>query len=194
MRKIEPSPTKRTLTPETIEEISVFSPEETLKLVQELQVHQLELETQNKELRVAQVNLQKAWEKYVDLYNFAPVGYFTLNKKGVVKEANLTGVSMLGLERAYVIEKPFSTFVPRDDSIILEHYLQNLLEKNQEQSLELQMVKNENSLFDAHFAAVSYTDIEANETRIRIIMGDVTVERLTDKKKSKSKNVIGTDV
>jgi len=69
-------------------------------LVHELQVHQVELEMQNEELRKAQVEIEESRKKYVELYEFAPVGYFTLNNMGVIVEANLRGASLLGVEGA----------------------------------------------------------------------------------------------
>jgi PAS domain-containing protein len=80
------------------------------KLIHELQVHQVELEMQNDELRKAQEEIERSRSKYVDLYDFAPVGYFTPDKKGVIIEANLTGASLLEVEGASLLRTPFSYF------------------------------------------------------------------------------------
>ena len=69
------------------------------ELFHELQVHQVELEMQNEELRQAQIKLEDSQRKYFDLYNFAPDGYFTLDKDGIILEVNLKGASLLGVER-----------------------------------------------------------------------------------------------
>ena len=63
-------------------------------LVHELQVHQIELEMQNEELRRTQSELEESRNKYSNLYDFAPVGYFTFDKNGLVMEVNLTGANM----------------------------------------------------------------------------------------------------
>ena len=65
----------------------------------ELRVHQIELEMQNDELMKAQLNLEESRVKYFNLYNFAPVGYFTLNKEGIILEVNLAGSELLNVER-----------------------------------------------------------------------------------------------
>ena len=68
-------------------------------ILHELQVHQIELEMQNEQLRASQQELEQARERYVDFYDFAPVGYLTLNDRGMISEINLTGAAMIGVER-----------------------------------------------------------------------------------------------
>lgn len=74
------------------------SEESTQRLVHELQVHQIELEMQNDELRQTRDELDTALEKCTELYDFAPVGYVTLDRGGVIIATNLTGASLLGIE------------------------------------------------------------------------------------------------
>jgi PAS domain S-box-containing protein len=75
-------------------------------LLHELQVHQIELEMQNCQLREAQQELEVTRDRYADLYDFAPVGYLTLDESGIVLEINLTGAGMLGRERLNIVGKP----------------------------------------------------------------------------------------
>src|SRR5262245_47815483 len=72
-------------------------------LVHDLRVHQIELELQNEELRRAQVELAEARDRYSDLYEFAPIGYVTLDKKGSIVDSNLAASTMLGVEREYLV-------------------------------------------------------------------------------------------
>ena len=81
------------------------------RLVQELQVHQIELELQNQELREAQLHLAESRDRYSDLYEFAPVGYLSLGGDGVIREANLTAAGLLARERPLLIGQKLSTFV-----------------------------------------------------------------------------------
>jgi hypothetical protein len=73
---------------------------ETQRLVHELQVHQIELEMQNEELRESRAEVEAGLERCTELYDFAPVGYLTLGRDGAIRQVNLTGARMLGVERA----------------------------------------------------------------------------------------------
>ena len=81
------------------------------KLVQELGTHQIEIEMQNEELRRAQAELEFSRAGYADLYDFAPVGYFTFDRRGLIKEVNLAGAVMLGRERRFLLSKPVAAFI-----------------------------------------------------------------------------------
>ena len=90
-------------------------------LLHELQVHQVELELQNEELRRAQVELEAAHARYVELYDSAPVGYFTVDSDGCFTSANLTCATMLGCDRASLLSRPFARFVATRDLERWEH-------------------------------------------------------------------------
>jgi PAS domain S-box-containing protein len=87
---------------------------EDLRLRHELQVHQIELEMQNEELRQARDEAETTLERYTDLYDFAPVGYFTLNREGIIHGVNLTGASLLGVERSLLLGRRFGLFVANE--------------------------------------------------------------------------------
>jgi PAS domain S-box-containing protein len=93
-------------------------------LLHELQVHQIELEMQNETLRKAQSALVESHDRYVDLYDFAPVGYLTLDANGMIKEANLTCAALLGEYRKSLLNRRFASFVaPEDDDLWHRHFI-----------------------------------------------------------------------
>ena len=84
------------------------------KLLHELQVHQIELEMQNEELRLANETAETALKKYTILYDFAPMGYFTLESDGSICDLNFTGAEMLGDKRFSLVNSNFKLFISKD--------------------------------------------------------------------------------
>src|SRR5262245_62551492 len=93
--------------------LEAISPDDFTRLVHELEVHQIELELQNEELRRAQVELEESRQQFSDLYDFAPVGYLTVDQNTVVVQANLTAVTMLGVERGRLVGQRLTWFLSR---------------------------------------------------------------------------------
>ncbi len=97
----------------------VRSDEDTQRLLHELQVHEIELEMQNEALHEAQARLEVALQRYTELYDFAPVGYFTVQAGGTIREANLTGAKLLRVERGDLLGARLqSFFAPADHPLI----------------------------------------------------------------------------
>ena len=96
------------------------------RLIHELQVHQIELEMQNEELKSARVELEEALRRYSDLYDFAPVGYLSLDAGGTIRNANLTAARLLVIDRAQLIGKPFGRFVSDSDRPLILGLLRTL--------------------------------------------------------------------
>lgn len=96
------------------------------RLFHELQVHQIELKLQNEELKQARDEMEAGLEKYSSLYDFAPVGYLTLSRQGVIDEANLAGASLLGVNRAALVRQPFRSFVLPADRPLFDHFLRHV--------------------------------------------------------------------
>ena len=91
------------------------------RLLHELEVHQIELELQNAELQRARDELDATLENYTDLYDFAPVGYFSIDESGTILEANLTGATLLGVERSRLTQRRLPLFVaPASQPALLE--------------------------------------------------------------------------
>ena len=97
-------------------------------LIHELEVHQIELEMQNEELRQTQLDLEAARDKYSNLYNFAPVGYFSINDKGLILGANFVCARLLGTERGRLTGQRFTNFIAKDDQDVFYLHRKKLLE------------------------------------------------------------------
>lgn len=106
----------------TQRDVAAMPVKDVQKLVQDLQVHQVELEIQNDELRRTQVELEVARDRYAALYDGAPIGYLTLDLKGVVLLANLPACTLLGINRKYLLGQPVMRYVAANDrSTFLDH-------------------------------------------------------------------------
>ena len=91
------------------------SPQEMQLALHELQVYQTELLIQNEHLRQTQIALEASWAHYADFYDMAPVGYLTLNEKGLIQSANLTAAGLLGVTRSNLLKQAISRFIfPQD--------------------------------------------------------------------------------
>lgn len=110
---------------------------ENSKLYHELQVHRFELEIQNEELRAAKEEIAAGFERYVDLYDFAPVGYFTFGGSGLIREVNLTGARMLGTERSRLVNKRFESFIAEEDRQVFSSFLKKTFEGKGKESCEV---------------------------------------------------------
>jgi PAS domain S-box-containing protein len=113
---------------------------------------------QNEELRQAQLDLEAARDKYSDLYDFAPVGYFSISDKGLILDANLMGTTMLGIEREKLTGRHFSQFIAKDDQDIFYLYRQKLFETKTKQVCELKLTKKDKAEFYAQLESYAVKD------------------------------------
>jgi PAS domain S-box-containing protein len=124
----------------SITQPNMESPEVMHKIVHQLQVHQLELESQNEELRRVQLELESARLRYFDLYDLAPVGYCTLSEAGLILEANFMAAKMFDLSRADLVNTPISRFIFKGDQDIYYIHRKRLLESGEPQSYDLRII------------------------------------------------------
>lgn len=159
------------------EELADLSPEAGRQLLHELRVHQIELEMQNEELRRTQLELEAARARYFDLYDLAPVGYITLNEKGIILEANLTLVDLLGLTRQAVVQRPLTRFIfPADQDIFYQHRRQ-LFATGAPQICELRLLRANGDSFWAQLEAAIKSENGASEPACRIIISDIIIRK-----------------
>jgi len=118
---------------------SQLSETDILKLIHEFEVHKIELEMQNEELKLANEQEKLAKEKYTELYQFAPSGYFTLSKEGEIIKSNICGSQMLGKERHRLKFSRFGFFVSNDTKPIFNLFLEKVFSSKAKESCEVTM-------------------------------------------------------
>jgi PAS domain S-box-containing protein len=80
-------------------------------VLHELEVYQIELEMQNRELRESRELIEESHDRYVDLYDFSPIGYATLSDQGIIQDLNLTAASLLGVERRWLLQRSLAPWI-----------------------------------------------------------------------------------
>ncbi len=156
-----------------LDKLPELSAEQAQNALHELQVHQIELETQNEELHQAQQQLAESRDRYADLYDLAPVGYFTVSEEGLIREVNLTGVALLGLEKSYLIGRPLSRFIAKDDADIFYLHCKQVFESETQQICEVRMVKKDGRLFYAQLESLVRPDDDGRR-QLRSIITDIS--------------------
>ncbi len=143
------------------------------KLVHELQVHQIELELQNDELRQAHLAQESAKERYFDLYDLAPVGYLTMGNRGSILEANLTAATLLGVHRGGLVGRALHTFVAREDQDSFYLFCKQLREAGSPQSCEVRMNRLGGQPLWVHLMG-TVTNHATGADALRIVLSDIS--------------------
>jgi len=143
-------------------------------LIQELRVHQIELEMQAEELRTSKIALEESRDKFLDLYEFAPVGYLTLTDTALVTEANLTGAALLGVERNKLVNARFRKFITRKDSEQWDQYFINVRRHVEKQACNLTIQRGDGSVFPARLESIQLHSGGSGATKVRIAISDIS--------------------
>ncbi len=163
-------------------EVSTVTPEDLQRLVQELEVHQVELEMQNEELQQARSELERYLGQYTDLYDFAPVGYFTLDHSGVILNVNLTGARMLGMERSRILNQHFGNFIYTEDRSTFSSFLEKVFLSRDQETIEIALQKEKHGALYAHVEAMVSED--SRECRIALV--DISAQKQAEKELQES--------
>ena len=139
------------------------------RLAHELAVHQVELEIQNEELRQTRVKAEEARDRYLDLFDFAPVGYFTLDEHNRIVEANLTGCQLLKMDRSKLLKQSFTKFIHAEESEKFYLQRQRVLESGTRNTFELQLLKADGTSFYAQIES-----LKVGEEKLRLAVMDIT--------------------
>ena len=159
------------------------SPEEVQQLVHELEVHRIELETQNEALREAQHELEASRDRYVDLYDFAPVGYVTLDEAGSIRGINLTTAKLLGVQRSQLVGKPFASLVARAHKTAFRSHVRQCFAERQEGMAEVLLTLREDRSVWVQLRSAPAEDADRTITLCRTAVIDITERKRMEAEK-----------
>ena len=164
------------LSKEVKKSIGQLTEAETYKLLHELQVHQIELESQNDELIQAKEQALIASEKYIELYDFAPSGYFTLSPKGNIIGLNLTGAKMLGKDRLQIQNRLFQLFLSDSSKPLFRRFLEKVFGSNIIETCDVALSVNGSSPMYVHLSGYA----AENGEQCLITVFDITKQKQTE--------------
>jgi len=160
--------------------------DDTARLTHELQVHQVELEMQNEELRQAHAQVEMLLAQYTNLYDFAPAGYLTLDRDGAIRQVNLAGARLLGVERSRLVNRRFGLFVAEGDRRTFSDFLQKVFASRAKEGCEVTLL-HENS----HPAVVQIEGTRsADGQECRAVVLDITERKQAEKALLESKDYL----
>lgn len=147
-----------------------------VRTAHDLAIHRTELEIQNEELRQSRINAEQDRDRYIDLYNFAPVGYLTVDENNRIVEANLTASHILMITRALLLKTTFIKFISADENQRFHFYRIKVMGNTNRQTIELKMQKADGTPFDAQLIS-----IRTGQERFRVALVDITERRNTER-------------
>jgi PAS domain S-box-containing protein len=147
------------------------------ELLQELRVHEIELEMQNEELRRSRTALEEARDRYLELYDFAPVGYLTLGADGRISSVNLTAASLLGVDRAELTSRVFDRFVAPQDHLRWVSHLERVRASEVPQGCELLLRPARGAPFPVQMTSVRAGPPGDAPVGVRCTLVDITDRR-----------------
>ncbi len=165
--KKKTEPKNKKLDPEKIEDVQ--------KLVHLLQVHQVELEHQNNELRIAQEELESSRNKYVNIFDFSPIPYFTLDINGIIKEVNLNAAKMFAIERKKLIGSNFISFISLDERDIFNGFIKSVFTSSIKCACELKVINKDKRVFHVLLEGLKLDDApEETDRNCQLAIIDLT--------------------
>ncbi len=153
------------------------------ELIHDLQVHQIELESQAEELRRAQLALAESRDQFLDLYEFAPLGYLTLTDKALISRSNLTAATLLGVDRRKLDNARFRKWIAPDNQGTWDAYFTNLLHSGNKLTTTLTLVRGDGSRFPARLESIRLGG--GGGQSIRVAISDISDIRMAEKVEEK---------
>lgn len=148
------------------------------ELLFDLRLHQVELEMQNEELQQAHLTLEASRDRYLQLYDFAPVAYLTLSEHGFITEANLTASTLFGLERNALINRRFASLIAPEDGDRWHRHFIHAQQDDENQTIELTLRRSDDTRFNAHL--VCLFEEKQDVAMLRIAITDISERKQTE--------------
>jgi len=147
------------------------------EILHELQINQIELEMQNEGLRRAELILEESRDRYIDLYDFSPVGNITLSRDALIDEINLTGAAMLGEERGKLLRRRFVTFIAPEDRDHWYRYFMNVLQRDDKLACGLALLRGDGSRLQVQLDSVRLLG-DNKLPAVLIVLSDIAGRKL----------------
>jgi PAS domain S-box-containing protein len=166
-----------------------LSPEEAQPVLHELQVHQIELELQNEELRRMQAELEASRARYFDLYNLAPAGYITLSEPGLILEANVVAAALLGVVRSVLVKQPLTRFIVPEDQDLYYQLHTLLFRTCTRQVGELRLRRADGVSIWVLLEMIAAPD-PGGAPMCRVVMSDITARVRSEQERQRAEKII----
>jgi PAS domain S-box-containing protein len=163
--------------PKSSPDLKSKTPEE---LIHELQIHQIELQNQAEELMRSKLALEESRDKYLDLYDFAPIGLLTLTDKALITDLNLTGSKIFGVGRKRLVGHGLGPFIAPADLETWDRFFMQVLNRVGKQACTLMLKRGDGTFFPARLESVRTNGFDEGVRTIRIAVSDITELKLTE--------------
>ena len=158
----------------TKRDLAAVSVKDAQQIVHELQVHQIELEMQNDELRRTQLALETARDRYLDLYDFSPASHLTLDTHGTILEANLRAGTLLGSNRKALLGQSLERFIAAEDEGTFHRHCQEVLKTGTRRTCEVHLRNKAGVSHWVHFESLAVHDEAGHITHWRTALLDIS--------------------
>lgn len=183
-------PNKPAAAHKVVAAVAPKAPKEMARLLHELEVQQIELEMQNKTLRAAQAELEASRSRYIELFEHAPVGYFDIDEKGLIADANLTAATLLNVPRNMLLGRPMAVFVLRDDADLYYLNIQKAFQANGPHTCELRMERKGSENFQAQLTVTAQDETTVSERILRFTVVDVTARTRAERELATTRELL----
>lgn len=148
--------------------------DDVMGVLQELNTYRIELNMQNDELQRTQLELEESKNKYVQLYDFAPIAYLTINKDNLITEANLTSMKLFGVSKGHLKGTVFSKLIEHGSQDAFHLHKNSVFKTMKKQTCELVLRKADGTTFDALLQSIAVTKKNGDSESMHVVITDVT--------------------